>query len=167
MSGAEGRVEIGEQLLDLAAFGRVAGERPRAGLLDERIEVAGGACRKRDLDPILGQRPREGSGEPGTRADDERGVEFDIGHGEIRFVPLDARQTSTAGGSTAMARFLIVLGLVILVIGLLWPYLSKLGLGRLPGDIVIQRYNGTFYFPLVTCLLLSLVLSLILWVANR
>jgi len=66
-----------------------------------------------------------------------------------------------------MARFLIVLGLVILVIGLLWPYLSKLGLGRLPGDIVIQRYNGTFYFPLVTCLLLSLVLSLILWVANR
>jgi hypothetical protein len=44
-----------------------------------------------------------------------------------------------------MARFLIVLGLVILVIGLLWPYLSKLGLGRLPGDIVIQRYNGTFY----------------------
>ena len=66
-----------------------------------------------------------------------------------------------------MARFLIVLGLVILVIGLLWPYLSKLGLGRLPGDIVIQRYDGTFYFPLVTCLLLSLVLSLILWVANR
>jgi hypothetical protein len=66
-----------------------------------------------------------------------------------------------------MARFLIVLGLVILVVGLLWPYLSKLGLGRLPGDIVIERENTTFYFPLVTCLLLSLVLSLILWVANR
>jgi hypothetical protein len=66
-----------------------------------------------------------------------------------------------------MARFLIVLGLVILVVGLLWPYLSKLGLGRLPGDIVIERENTTFYFPLVTCLLLSLFLSLILWVANR
>ena len=66
-----------------------------------------------------------------------------------------------------MARFLIVLGLVILVVGLLWPYLSKLGLGRLPGDIVIERENTTFYFPLVTCLLLSMVLSLILWVANR
>jgi Protein of unknown function (DUF2905) len=66
-----------------------------------------------------------------------------------------------------MARFLIVLGLVILVVGLLWPYLSKLGLGRLPGDIVIERENTTFYFPLVTCLLLSLVLSLILWVASR
>ena len=66
-----------------------------------------------------------------------------------------------------MARFLIVLGFVILVVGLLWPYLSKLGLGRLPGDIVIERENTTFYFPLVTCLLLSVVLSLILWVANR
>ena len=66
-----------------------------------------------------------------------------------------------------MARFLIVLGLVILVVGLLWPYLSKLGLGRLPGDIVIERENTTFYFPLVTCLLLSVVLSLALWVASR
>jgi len=66
-----------------------------------------------------------------------------------------------------MARFLIVLGLVILVVGLLWPYLSKLGLGRLPGDIVIERENTTFYFPLVTCPLLSLLLSLVFWLANR
>jgi hypothetical protein len=66
-----------------------------------------------------------------------------------------------------MARFLIVLGLAILLIGLLWPYLSKLGLGRLPGDIVIERENVTLYIPLATCLLLSLVLSLIFWVANR
>ena len=62
-----------------------------------------------------------------------------------------------------MARFLIVLGLAILLIGLLWPYLSKLGLGRLPGDIVIERENVTLYIPLATCLLLSLVLSLIFW----
>ena len=66
-----------------------------------------------------------------------------------------------------MARFLIVLGLAILVVGLLWPYLSKLGLGRLPGDIVIERENGTVYVPLATCLLLSLLLSLKLWVVNR
>jgi Protein of unknown function (DUF2905) len=66
-----------------------------------------------------------------------------------------------------MARFLIVLGLAILLVGLLWPYLSKLGLGRLPGDIVIERENVTLYIPLATCLLLSLVLSLIFWVANR
>jgi hypothetical protein len=66
-----------------------------------------------------------------------------------------------------MARVLITLGLVILVIGLLWPYLGRIGLGRLPGDIVIERENMTFYFPLMTCLLVSLVLSLVLWVANR
>jgi hypothetical protein len=66
-----------------------------------------------------------------------------------------------------MARFLIMLGLVILVIGLLWPYLSRIGLGRLPGDIVIERDNVTFYFPIVTCLLLSLVFSVVLWAVNR
>jgi hypothetical protein len=66
-----------------------------------------------------------------------------------------------------MARFLIVLGLAILVIGLLWPYLSQIGLGRLPGDIVIERKNMTFYFPLMTCLLLSVLLSLVFWVVNR
>ena len=66
-----------------------------------------------------------------------------------------------------MARFLIVLGLVIVVIGLLWPYLSQIGLGRLPGDIVIERENMTFYFPLMTCLLLSVLFSLVFWVGNR
>jgi len=66
-----------------------------------------------------------------------------------------------------MARFLIVLGLAILVVGLLWPYLSKLGLGRLPGDIVIERENGTVYVPLATCLLLSLLLRFGVWVVNR
>jgi len=53
------------------------------------------------------------------------------------------------------------------VVGLLWPYLSKLGLGRLPGDIVIERENVRFYLPLATCLLLSLLFSLILWLVNR
>jgi len=66
-----------------------------------------------------------------------------------------------------MARVLITLGLAILAIGLLWPYLSRLGLGRLPGDIVIERENMTFYFPLMTCLLLSVLFSLVFWVVNR
>jgi hypothetical protein len=66
-----------------------------------------------------------------------------------------------------MARSLIVLGLVILVAGLLWPYLSRIGLGRLPGDIVIERGNVTFYFPLMTCLLVSVVFSLVFWVVSR
>ncbi len=66
-----------------------------------------------------------------------------------------------------MARLLIVLGLVLLAIGLLWPFLASLGLGRLPGDIAIQRGPVTFYFPLVTCLILSLVLSLVFSFLNR
>jgi len=70
-------------------------------------------------------------------------------------------------GSPAMNRFLIVLGLAILVVGLLWPYLARIGLGRLPGDLVIQRDNVTLYVPLMTCLLLSLLFSLILWAVNR
>ena len=66
-----------------------------------------------------------------------------------------------------MARFLVVLGLVLLLGGLLWPYLSQIGLGRLPGDIVIQRENVTLYFPLMTCLLLSVLFSLVFWLVNR
>jgi hypothetical protein len=66
-----------------------------------------------------------------------------------------------------MARFLILLGLVILAVGLLWPFLSRLGLGRLPGDIVIQRDNFTFYFPLTTCILISVLLSVVFWLFNR
>lgn len=68
---------------------------------------------------------------------------------------------------TTMARFLIMLGLAILVIGVLWPYLARIGLGRLPGDIVVERDNVTFYFPIVTCLLLSVVFSAVLWAINR
>jgi uncharacterized membrane protein len=66
-----------------------------------------------------------------------------------------------------MSKFLIVLGLTIAAIGLLWPFLSKLGFGRLPGDIVIERENMRFYFPIVTSLLVSIVLSVVLWLFNR
>jgi hypothetical protein len=66
-----------------------------------------------------------------------------------------------------MARFLILLGLAILAIGLLWPLLSRLGLGRLPGDIVFQRENVTFYFPLATCILVSVLLSVVFWLFSR
>lgn len=66
-----------------------------------------------------------------------------------------------------MQRFLILLGVVLLLIGLAWPLIGKLGLGRLPGDIVIERTNFRFYFPIATCLLLSVVLSLVLWLLRR
>jgi Protein of unknown function (DUF2905) len=66
-----------------------------------------------------------------------------------------------------MTRLLIVFGLVLILLGLLWPLVAKLGLGRLPGDIVIERENFRFYLPLATSLLVSVVLSLVLWLLNR
>jgi len=64
-------------------------------------------------------------------------------------------------------RILILLGLVLVVGGLLWPFLVRLGLGRLPGDIVVERPNFRFYFPLATSLVLSLFLSLLFWLFRR
>ncbi|MER8381623.1 DUF2905 domain-containing protein [Mesorhizobium sp. M0142] len=66
-----------------------------------------------------------------------------------------------------MSRTLIVVGLIIVAIGLLWPWVSRIGLGRLPGDIVIQRENFTFYVPIGTGILISIVLSFVLWLLNR
>jgi hypothetical protein len=64
-------------------------------------------------------------------------------------------------------RLLIGLGLLILVIGIVWPILSRIGFGRLPGDVVVERGGSTFYFPLVTCIIISIVLSALFWLFNR
>lgn len=66
-----------------------------------------------------------------------------------------------------MQRSLIFVGLALIAIGLLWPWVRRLGLGRLPGDIRIQTEHGAFYFPLVTCLVISLLISLLLWLFRR
>ena len=66
-----------------------------------------------------------------------------------------------------MRQWLIAIGVVFVAVGLLWPWLTRLGLGRLPGDIAVERGNFSFYFPLATCLIISVVLSLILWLLNR
>lgn len=66
-----------------------------------------------------------------------------------------------------MSRALIIIGVVFVLLGLLWPFIAKLGLGRLPGDIVIERENMRFYFPITTGLLISLVLSLLFWFFRR
>jgi DUF2905 family protein len=66
-----------------------------------------------------------------------------------------------------MQRFLIGLGLVILIVGIAWPLVSRIGLGRLPGDIVLERGGTSFYFPIVTCIVVSIVLSAIFWLFNR
>lgn len=66
-----------------------------------------------------------------------------------------------------MQRLLIILGLVILAVGLFWPWIGKLGLGRLPGDIRIGRDGFGFYFPLTTGIIVSIVITLILWIFRR
>lgn len=66
-----------------------------------------------------------------------------------------------------MQRAFIAVGILLVLIGLAWPWLSKLPLGRLPGDIVIERDGLKVYFPLVTMLLASALLSLVLWVLRR
>ena len=68
---------------------------------------------------------------------------------------------------TVMQRSLIIVGLALAAVGLLWPWLSRLGLGRLPGDIRIETEIGGFYFPLMTCLIISVVVSLLLWLIRR
>lgn len=66
-----------------------------------------------------------------------------------------------------MQKLFIALGIALLLIGLCWPWLAKLPFGRLPGDIVVERENMKLYFPLATSLLLSLLLSLVLWLLRR
>ena len=55
----------------------------------------------------------------------------------------------------------IIIGILFIFIGLLYPFLKDLGLGRLPGDIVIKKENSSFYFPIVTCIVVSVVISLL------
>jgi len=66
-----------------------------------------------------------------------------------------------------MQRALIVIGIVIVAAGLLWPWLSRLGLGRLTGDIRIETESGGFYFPIVTCIVISILLSLVMWFLRK
>ena len=66
-----------------------------------------------------------------------------------------------------MQKLLITIGVAALVAGLLWPWLSKLGLGRLPGDIRIEREGFSFYFPVMTGLIVSIVITVIVWIFRR
>jgi len=66
-----------------------------------------------------------------------------------------------------MSRWLIGIGVLLVLAGLLWPWLSRLGLGRLPGDIHVERDGFHFFFPITTGLLISVVLTLIVWIFRR
>jgi len=66
-----------------------------------------------------------------------------------------------------MAKWLITIGVALIALGLLWPLLSQLGLGQLPGDFRVERKGFSFYFPLTTCIVISLAISLLLWIFRR
>lgn len=66
-----------------------------------------------------------------------------------------------------MQKFLIIISLVLLGAGLAWPWLRRLPLGRLPGDIHVVREGFSFSFPIVSCIVVSIVISLILWLFRR
>ena len=70
-----------------------------------------------------------------------------------------------------MSRWLIVIGIALIVLGLAWPLIVKLGLGNLPGDIRVEREGFSFYFPITTGIIISVVVSLVLmlidWVFRK
>lgn len=67
----------------------------------------------------------------------------------------------------SIPKLLVTLGIILVVVGVAWPWLSKLGLGRLPGDIAMKRDGFAFYFPITTSIIVSILLSLILWLLRR
>jgi hypothetical protein len=66
-----------------------------------------------------------------------------------------------------MQRLLIIAGFALLVIGLAWPWVSKMPFGRLPGDIHVVREGFSFHFPIVTCIVIAVAVSLLLWIFRR
>lgn len=66
-----------------------------------------------------------------------------------------------------MRRWIIITGAVLLAAGIFWPWLGRIGLGHLPGDISIRGQRFAFYFPIATCIVISVVLSLLFWLLDR
>jgi hypothetical protein len=66
-----------------------------------------------------------------------------------------------------MARWLIIIGILFILVGVAWPWLSRLGLGHLPGDISIERKGFSFYFPITTSIVISVVLSILFWIFRK
>ena len=66
-----------------------------------------------------------------------------------------------------MQKKIILFGAFIILLGILWPYLKKIGLGSLPGDIKIMKENYSFFFPITTCILVSLFLSILFWLFKK
>ncbi len=66
-----------------------------------------------------------------------------------------------------MTKLFVIIGIIFILIGMAWPWLSKLGIGHLPGDIYIERKGFNFYFPITTSVIVSVVLSLLFWIFRK
>lgn len=63
-----------------------------------------------------------------------------------------------------MAKWLIVIGIIFILVGVAWPWLSRLGIGHLPGDIYVERKGFSFYFSVTTSIIISAVLTILYWI---
>ena len=84
-----------------------------------------------------------------------------------RAIPRSVDMSYVKGAEVPMQRVLIIFGLLVVAIGVAWPWLSKLPLGRLPGDFVVDRPGVKVFFPLTTMIIVSIVISLLLWLFRR
>lgn len=66
-----------------------------------------------------------------------------------------------------MAKWLVIVGILFILVGVAWPWLSRLGLGHLPGDIYFERKGFSFYFPITTSIIVSVVLSILIWIFRK
>jgi hypothetical protein len=66
-----------------------------------------------------------------------------------------------------MGKNLIIIGGILVCVGLLWPVLSKLPLGKLPGDIIVKKESMSFYFPITTCIVISIIFSFLFWLFRK
>jgi Protein of unknown function (DUF2905) len=66
-----------------------------------------------------------------------------------------------------MSRWLVIAGFILILIGVAWPWLSRMGLGYLPGDIHFERKGFSFHFPVTSSIIVSLALSLLLWIFRK
>ena len=78
----------------------------------------------------------------------------------------DSTRTHNRGVGSPIRALLLVAGMVLVLMAIAWPLVSRY-FGRLPGDVVVRRAGFTFVFPIVTCLLLSLLVTFLLWLFRR
>ena len=97
----------------------------------------------------------------------KRAIYSDFAFGGLVWQLIEGRAVEPISVCDVMAKILIIVGLVIVAVGVLWPILTHLGLGNLPGDVRIERKGFVFHFPIVTCIVISAVVSIIIWLLNR